>query len=321
MTAALSEKTRTFTDRWQERLSRREVQFAIKGLRHLIMIAVIGFLAWKVMHIGWQDVLAHLPTQPGFYILFFMIFLLMPVNELFVYQILWQRPLLKSFPILIRKRIYNQAVMGYSGEAYFAFWAKQNLNIPAGQIFSDIKDNNILSALISNSLTILLLMVFFFSGQLKLVTDADPSVTSYIIFAAIVTGILVPVVIRFRHKILGLASRFILILLSLHTARLLLTLGLQVLQMSLVLEGVPAEVWLLLFTSHMVMTRIPFLPNVDLMFVGLGVSLAGYFNASPASVVGMFVALGALSQITNLVLYALTSFSQHAPKQISDPST
>ena len=271
------------------------------------------YLIYRVEQIGWADVRHALPTAPLFYLLFFVIYLCQPASELLIYRLIWKVGLWRCFPVFVRKKIFNTGVMGYSGEAYLCFWAIPRLDLSQKEIFSTVKDNNILSALTSNSMTVFLLAVFFLTGQLKVITNADPSVTSYLILAAVITVILVPVVIRFRRHILALPPVIVRKVLTIHISRLLLVLALQILQWSVVLPEVPVTTWVLLITAQMVLTRIPFLPNSELIFLGVCLSMTGFVNAPEARVAGMFVAAGALTQCLHLLLYALTSFGNFKP--------
>ncbi len=60
----------------------------------------------------------------------------------------------------------------------------------------------------------------------------------------------------------------------------------------------------------MVLTRVPFLPNTDLLFAGLGITLMAYVDGPAAEVAGMFLAAGALNQVLNLGLFILTTIKQ-----------
>ncbi|WP_321395641.1 hypothetical protein [Emcibacter sp.] len=296
------------------------VRRALKILQWIITGLIFLYLIHRVEQIGWTEIRDSLPSHPAFYMLFFIIYLCQPASELIIYRIIWKVGLWRCFPVFIRKKIFNTGVMGYSGEAYLCFWAIPRLPLSQKEIFSTVKDNNILSALTSNSMTVFLLTVFFLTGQIKVITNADPSVSSYLLLAAVITVILVPVVIRFRRHILALPKAIVQKVLAVHVSRLFLVLGLQILQWSLVLPEVPVTTWVLLITAQMVLTRIPFLPNSDLIFLGVCLSMTGFVEAPEARVAGMFVTAGALGQCLNLLLYAVTSFGNFRPVALSRSS-
>jgi hypothetical protein len=137
--------------------------------------------------------------------------------------------------------------------------------------------------------------------------------------------IILPLIIKFRKKILALDPQVAQKIFLIHLGRLILMLGFQTLQWAVVLPAVPFDTWLLFLTAQLVLTRVPFLPNTDLLYVGLGLTLANYIDAPIAVIAGMFLASGALFQIANLVAFILTSFddlkSNASPKLPSTDKT
>jgi len=230
-----------------------------------------------------------------------------------VHGIIWKRSLSGSFPAFLRRRVYNFGVVGYSGEAYFILWARQNLGLSGAQAFSGVKDSNILSALASNTATIVLLAVFFLSEQFQSFLAAVPAAKVYVIIAAVIGGVMVPLVLRFSNRLIALPRRDAQIVFTIHTVRLLVVLFLQAAQWAVALPEAPFGVWLTFLTAYLVLTRIPFLPNKDLMFAALAISLAGMVNMPEVAIAGLFLAGGALTQIANAAIYAATSFGSFAP--------
>ncbi|TNE64295.1 MAG: hypothetical protein EP335_07455 [Alphaproteobacteria bacterium] len=286
---------------------------AVKLLQAGFVLAVVWYLAVKLSAVGWQDVWSALPETPWFYIILIVMFLAFPVSEIFVYQAMWGGSLWRHFGIFVRKRVYNYAVLSYSGEAYLALWARKRLPIRSRRIFATVKDSNILSALASNSFTVLLLGAFFLTGQLGVITDADPDYKMYLGLAVLVGVILVPVVLRFRRHIISLDGPVARRVFLIHLARLVFMLVLQALQWAVVLPAVPFDTWLLFLTAQLVLTRVPFLPNTDLLYAGLGLTLMGYVDAPEAMVAGMFLASGALSQLLNAIAFLVTSVHDFKP--------
>ena len=101
-------------ERWRVLRERQGVQRALKIARYSVFAGVIIYLAYKLTHVGWLDVINALPQSPWFYLFFVLRFLALPVSELAIYEIVWSTPLLRHFFVFIRKRVYNFAVMGYS---------------------------------------------------------------------------------------------------------------------------------------------------------------------------------------------------------------
>jgi hypothetical protein len=249
-----------------------------------------------------------LPRTLWFYVLFFAMFFALPVSELAVYRLIWGCSVVRSFPVFVRKRAYNNAIIGYSGELYLYLWAKQHVDLQDSRVFSTIKDNNVLSTFASTSITVLMLLALLLTGQVNAAIHADSGLMCYITASAIIGALLVTVAFRFRHRIISLTANRALAVLAIHVIRMLTVLGLQAAQWSVVLTHVPFHTWLIFLAAQMVLTRIPFLPNKDLVFLGVGLGLSSMVDAPAASTAGMLLAGGVLTQGVNLAVFVLTSF-------------
>lgn len=95
-------------------------------LRVLLALAVIVYLAQSVARIGWSDVWAALPSDPWFYLLFAVIHLIPPLSEVAIFQRLW-RSGWALLPALLHKRVLNDAVLDYTGDAFLALWARARI--------------------------------------------------------------------------------------------------------------------------------------------------------------------------------------------------
>lgn len=274
-----------------------------RTLQAIFLILVCVFLINEVAGIGWDKVASALPTNPLFYLFFLGMYFAFPIAEWCVYRTLWGQPVATRFDVFLRMRIYNYAVLSYSGEAYVALWGSRNVAQSKRKTVSEVKDSNILSALSSNSLTLLLLVLFFTTGQLKLIMDADPSTPFYIAVAFGLSLLLIPLVVTFRNRIFSIPGRTARKIFLIHFSRLAAVVAFQVAQWAVVLPLVPLDTWLLFLTAQYVLTRIPFLPNADLLFAGVGLALLSYVDAPAEVLAGIFVASGALSQLLNLVLF------------------
>jgi hypothetical protein len=58
---------------------------------------------------------------------------------------------------LHKKRISNEVLLGYSGEAYFYAWARQRTQMVAAP-FGAVKDVTILSAIAGNAITLIMMI-------------------------------------------------------------------------------------------------------------------------------------------------------------------
>lgn len=288
---------------------------AAKLVQVAVVLGVCYYLSIKVAAIGWQDVMNALPTTPWFYVFVVGMYAAYPLGEWFVYKSIWGKPAARRFDVFLRMRIYNAAVMSYSGEAYLGLWASRRIGGRKRHILSKIKDSQILSALSSNSLTILLLVMLFASGRLGIFTGADPSYPMYVGIALGLSLFLIPLVVWFRKQILSLEPAMTRKVFFIHFARLTAVVTLQVGSWAVVLPDVPWDIWLVFLAGQYVLTRIPFLPNADLMVAGLGLTLLAFVDAPEAALAGIFVASGALTQVLHLTVFAGLTFRDMTPRQ------
>ncbi|MEN3951727.1 hypothetical protein [Iodidimonas sp. SYSU 1G8] len=287
----------------------------MKAMQLLLVGGVLVYLASRIAEIGWSEVRRSLPETIWFYVLFVAMYFVIPVAELFTYRTMrWRIGFWRSLPMFVRKRVYNYAVMSYSGEAYMFLWARRHLALGSRQILSMVKDNNLLSGLASNSFTLILVAAFFATGQLETILKASPDTGSYIGATVLVGALMVLLVIGLNRRIMsvpfGMAARIT----GIHAVRVLLILLLQTAQWAVVFPHVPFLTWLLFLTAQMVLTRLPLLPNQDLMLVGLGLGMSHYIDAPEAAVAGMFLVSGAMFQAANLTAFLLTSIGTYAPR-------
>ncbi len=296
------------------------VKVLLRAFQVSAVIAVLYYMVEKLSEIGWMEVWQALPENPLFYLFFLAMYFALPTGEWLVYQIIWGPEVKKKYPVFLRMRVYNFALVSYAGEAYIALWAHQNLHRKGRAVISAVKDSNILSGLASNSFTVLLLSIFFMTGQLELLTNADPDYSYYIGLSVAVGLLLVPLVLKYHTRILGLEAKKAKKVFTIHLIRMIIILLLQALQWAVIFPSVSFDTWILLLTAQMVLTRVPFLPNTDLLFAGLGITLMGYVDGPEAAVASMFLTAGALTQILNFTIFILTSISSKTkPPKVESP--
>lgn len=297
---------------WRERLdgfARTERgRLILKVGRLLFITGVVLLLLYQLTTIGWREVLTSLPTTPWFYIIFLMLYFLLPVFEAGIYRQLWRLPVRELFPVLIRKRVLNNDVVGYSGEVYLYLWGRKRLAQGERYAFQSIKDNAIASSVASTSALILLVGGFLLTGQVALVDLIGNRDPIYIAFGLIAVGVLGAVGLRFRKTIFTLPLKTILLLAATHLTRFLLMYTLQVLQWWVVLPEAPLSVWATILVVGTLMSRIPLLPARDLLSLGAMLGAAGLMDTSQAIIAGMLVVRSGLDKLFNVGLFTITTW-------------
>jgi len=292
---------------WREVLQSKHVRRATRLIQVVIFFGVLTLITKHLSDIGWDEIWDALPRTPWFYILLACAYIAMPIAEVFVYQTIWDIPMWKRLPVLARKRVLNEGVMGYSGEAYLCLWAHRNARLPGNKILSTVKDNNILSAMVSTSAALILFLGFMLSGKLSDVTGGDISNNWALVAMLSVSAMLIPIAIRFRKHLLALPRPKIRKVIGIHALRLLTQEGLQICYWMVVLPFVPLSAWLTFTAAQMLLTRVPLLPNKDLMLLGLGITLANVVNVPSTQVTALFLAAGATTQFLHLIVFFVTA--------------
>lgn len=293
--------------RWRVLRERDDVQKGLKFLQYSLLAAIVAYLAYKLTHVGWMEVIGALPESPWFYLFFLLRFLALPISELALYEIVWSRPLVRHFFVFIRKRVYNFAVMGYSGEAFLTLWARRRLALPHKTILIGVKDNNLLSAFASNAATVVLVIALAVTGGLKAGLDAFPGARWLFALAFISAGTLSLLVMIFRNKLMALPQGVMPRLISVHGGRQALIILLHTAMYASALPGAPVMAWMTFIAMQLVLSRVPFLPNQDIVYLGAALSLAPIVGAPEAAVAGMLVAEAGLSQIFNIAMFFATA--------------
>lgn len=298
------------------RLRRRESVARALAIAHRVFLAaIVAFLLYRLSKVGWRDVLSALPTSPWFYAFFAMRFLTLPISEMAIYEWFWPRRLMRHFFVFLRKRVYNFAVLGYSGEAFFAMWARRRLGLSDREILLAVKDNNLMSAFASNAATALLLVFLGLTGALGAGAEAFPGAGLLIALAFISASALSTLFLAFRRRLLTIEDRRLAPPLLMHGARQGLIITLHAAMYAAALPGTEMAAWLLFIAMQLVLSRIPFLPNQDLVYLSAALALSPVVGAPEAAVAAMLIAEAGLSQIANATLFVATApLARAAPR-------
>lgn len=207
--------------------------------------------------------------SPAVWIAFAAAYLIQPVADLVIFRRLWRLPL-EAFGVMLRKVVINETLFGYTGEFYFYLWAKRRAALSDAP-FGAIKDVNVLSALAANVLTLVLLPVSAAGlERLSLHPGFGFALWSGLGFVALTFGVLL-----FARRVFSLSRRDLVFVAIVHALRLAATTGLTLLVWRLALPHVAMGLWLVLLASRLLLARLPFLANKDLVFANLMLVLFG----------------------------------------------
>lgn len=297
-------------------------RFTLIG-RWAMVAGITVWMAVQMTDIGWRAVLAALPTTPWYYILFVVLFLTLPVSEIPVMRLLFGKYVPGLFPALIRKRVLNAALIGYSGDLFLFVWANARGVLPRVRLLERIKDNALLSALASTIFTAALLVAFVVLGRAHWIARWFSSAAGTIGIVAFALLLATPILLRFRKNILSVSFRVASAVVGIHISRLILVALLQATQWAVVLPSEPWSVWITFLTVQMVISRLPVVPNRDLLFLSAALEMSHIADGPRAAMAGLLLAGGALTQGSNLLFFLLTSFERRRgtlPVTQADPA-
>ena len=277
------------------------------GARWAFLAGIVGYLAYQLTTIGWAELWASLPTTPWFYVLLLLMYATLPATEMVLYGTAWGARYRDLLPALLRKRVLNNEVLGYSGEAYFYVWARRETNLDALDVLRTIKDNVIISSVASTSVAFSLLAVFFLTGQIELLRQYLPEETSTVAAGIAVVILVVSVGVNFRRALFSLPSRVLWLIGVGHLLRFGLNNGFQVLQWAVVIPEVSVGTWITLLALYIVIQQIPFVPSRGLVFMSAGVELSGTLAIPTATLASMLLTTNLIDRTLNFATYVGTT--------------
>jgi len=278
---------------------------------------IIGIILYQLYDIGWMEVLRSLPSEPLFYILFLILYVTLPVAEVLIYKQVWTFKAWEGFKVFITKKVYNDEVMGYTGEVYLYTWGRKLAGLSDKDVLKNIRDNSILSAVNSNVTAFLLIGVLISAGQVKLADLIGNVNYLYVFLGIFITAVLIVLFIQFRQYLFDLPLKKAATIFGIYTVRFAIHHALLMLSWAVVIPDTPLNVWFTFLATIIVVNRIPFIPSKDLVFVWFGIELSKMLNMATASVAGMLLVFSALTKITNLILFTLISVYSEA-KELND---
>lgn len=277
------------------------------GLRRFFVVAVVGLLLYQLTGIGWTKVFFALPTNPMFYVIFGVIYISLPIAEIFIYRLSWRFSIRKILPVFMVKRVYNKDVIGYSGEAFFYLWAQKNIDEDQTQIFKTIKDYNILSSIASTSVALGLFSLFLFTRHIQLFHWFNEHNRMYLYLGDTFIVLLITGLIVFRHVVISMPMKRAGTIFSILCARLVLTQFLTIWQWHIILPDVDMNVWYTLISVSLLIDRIPLLPNLDLLSANASIKLSPLLKAPTVVIAAIMLVNNALTKIIDVILVGISS--------------
>jgi hypothetical protein len=243
-------------------------------LATLLTLATLVALARELFGSGLVGLERAVPVSPLFYLCFALLYLCTPVGDLLIYRYLWRIPWGGGFVALNKKRVANDVVLGYSGDVFFYAWARARARLVTAP-FGAVKDVTLLSGVAGNAATVVLCALALPLGyQLIPPHYLRAALASVAVVLAFSLAIL-----AWSKRIFSLPRRELTVVFALHCGRLALSSVLVALCWHFAMPGVSVGMWLFLSAARLLVSRLPFMPNKDLLFATIAILLIGQDQA------------------------------------------
>lgn len=235
----------------------------------ILSLVVVGSAIYQARDLDLAMIVGLIPTSPIFWGLFAISYLAGPAADWFIFQRLWGVGA-NAFGALVRKLIYNELLLSYLGEVYFYSWARRNLRFETTP-FGAVKDVAVLSAVTGNVTTLLFLAVAFPFVRLLPLHDHATAIGWSLAF---VIGTSLAVMLL-RRSLFSLDRKELRMVFVVHLIRIFATTLLSAALWHFVLPDVALGWWLILATMRLLIFRLPFVPNKEVVFAGIAVLALG----------------------------------------------
>ncbi|WP_326525343.1 hypothetical protein [Sphingomonas sp.] len=250
--------------------ARRRWPILLAGAITMLMLAG---LARELLDHGLAALWSHVPSSPAFYLAFALLYMSPPTFDWLIFRRLWGLPA-AGLAALVRKRVANEVVVGYSGDAYFYLWARARLKMVAAP-FGAVKDVTILSAIAGNLITLAMLALALPIARGLLTPDQFRMVAGS---AAVTLAISLPFLI-FSRRVFSLPRPTLRWVFSMHCARLAFGSAMIAFAWHFAMPDVSLGMWLFLAAARLLVSRLPLVPNKDLLFANFAILLIGQGEA------------------------------------------
>lgn len=267
-------------------------------LATLLTLGMILGLAHELFDHGLAGLEATVPRSAMYYVCFALLYMSPPTFDWVIFRRLWGLPK-AGLAALMKKRVANEVVFGYSGEAYFYAWARARLSMIAAP-FGAVKDVSILSAIAGNAITLVLLALALPFAKDLLTHDQFRIVAGS---AAVTLGVSLPFLI-FSRRVFSLARPVLWWVFRIHCIRLLFGSVMIALAWHFAMPAVSVWMWLFLAAARLLVSRLPLVPNKDLLFANFAIILIGQGDKL-SELIAFTAALTLLAHVVSIILFAL----------------
>lgn len=246
-----------------------------------------------------------------FYAVFLIFYIVGPAADVAIYHEVWKTRPLTLLPVMLRKRMLNESVLGYSGEAYLALQASHLSTASREKLIYDVRDCNFVSSFVSTIAALIL-------AAPVLLWAYDLQNGYRLLIGSTAIAVIAALILLGRHSsrnVLQLRDGALRFVLTAYATRLALSLALQILLWKIGIPQAPITALVVILAALQVATRIPFAPSYDALLLGVGVTLAASLDLPTEAMAGLLVASFAITQTLNLIVWWITPGIPQGPRR------
>ena len=264
-------------------------------------------------HVGWANIYSARPGALTFYLVVMVPFFVQPITDMIIYRNLLGSGGAMPLTIFLRKRYMNSIMLDYSGEFYFFLWARKNLTIKDSTLLHAVKDSSVLSASAGLIVLWVMLLVLVVAGIVKIPVVSRG--TWWVVAAGSLPLVFAAALFLGQKKLTQTSRKDMVITFLLHFTRALTVMGLEYCTW-LFSAALPTTGDCLKFVAlRLLVTRLPLVPNKELVFVGVGVAAAGFMHISTPHVAAVLVLITVIDRCQDLLIVGLPWLLEQLPRR------
>ena len=264
----------------------------------LLMAVALGR---ELLGAGLSGLQRTIPDHPMFYVAFALFYLAPPTFDYLIFRRLWGIPL-DGMVALHKKRIANEVLIGYSGEAYFYAWARQRTQMVAAP-FGAVKDVTIQSAIAGNTFTLILILLLIpFMNMLPKDYVTPGTIAGS---AALMIAMSMPFFL-FSKRVFSLRRAELWWVFGAQMARLSVVTIALALAWHFALPQVSIGTWIFYAALRMLASRVPFISMKEAVTPVIAMLLGGS-GAQETELLSLIAALTLLSHVVLIVAFGIQS--------------
>ena len=98
----------------------------------VVSVGMVVGLGYQLLGSGLAGLERSVPGSPWFYLFFTLLYFSPPTADYIIFRRLWAIPF-EGWVALLKKRVANDVVLGYSGDALFYTWARSRAKMVAAR--------------------------------------------------------------------------------------------------------------------------------------------------------------------------------------------